>query len=88
MDFLESFFNEYLEEDDETKIYRVNLKYKINQFLFEKSIEFDTDLFHYYDYIYNNLNDTYPAILENGRRVMPGLKWRPNIYVNRRYENH
>ena len=45
MDLLEAFFNEYLEEDPETKIYRVNLKYKINQFLFEKSMEFDTDLF-------------------------------------------
>ena len=87
MDLLESFFNEYLEEDPETKIYRVNLKYKINQFLFEKSMEYDTDLFHNYDYIYNFINDDHPAILENGRRVMPGLKWRPNIYVRRRYEN-
>lgn len=81
------FFNEYLEPAPDSKIYKINLIYKLNEFLFRYSLDTNTDLFDLDEDILKELFNMYELGRENKRRVVKGLKWKENIYIKYKYKN-
>ena len=61
------FFNEYLEPAPDSKIYKINLIYKINEFLFRHSLDTNTDLFDLDEDILKELFNMYELGRENKR---------------------
>ena len=81
------FFDEYLEPAPDSKIYKINLIYKLNEFLFRHSLDTNTELFDLDEDILKELLNMYELAKENKRKVIKGLKWKENIFIKYKYKN-
>ena len=91
------FFDEYLEPSPDSKIYKINLIYKLNEFLFRHSLDTNNNLFDLDQDILKDLFNMYEIARENtrgarpgavsARKVVKGLKWKENISIKYKYKN-
>ena len=81
------FLNQYFEQSPDSKIYKINLIYKLNEFLFRQSLDTNTALFDLDEDILKELLNMYELSRENKRKVIKGLKWKENIYIKYKYKN-
>jgi len=81
------FFDKYLEPSPDSKIYKINLIYKLNEFLFRLSLDTNNNLFDLDEDILKDLFNMYEIARENKRKVVKGLKWKENISIKYKYKN-